>query len=582
MKKIAISCLVLVLLLGVDGAGVWAIDVGWMQKGVRVWYFGAVGSTTASDAEEAYLLSNVNGTDVQVTKHSGLNHWGTTNPVDTGTYSALGMGPCWIHPQRLQTLQSGDTWKGQVIATVLRESHTYATFKAQFSFPYLLLPIKTLFDLKAQRDVVKIVYYINQYSTGIAYFDADTGLMLLYETSNGLVTVFFLLSEINYDFATQLAFAEDNGPHTGFKSSVLEQQMMPWPDTRSGYLFFQSSVESRYGSTVQMWVSMSYSGNKGSALPPYENFCFFGSVPILRHIAMSQAAVYPPDQWAPYGQYLWWWVPAGALQATAINVFDTTMTRTATSPYTFTATQQPASLYFPKLWFDNNGYLTQFSAMDSATGLDIDPERSAAYYNNSTSVDGVTYYVSSMGIATPSVYHLSMTVVSDTPDKGGGSVHGDSGIACAGQGSNPSGMSGACQADFSSGTTVNLYQTPDSDSTWATWTAAGCGTNQSCQVVMSGDRNLTVTFPYSPMAKVNSSGYRCNSLTEAYASTIPIDTIYGRAVTFTEDFTLGGNKTVTLLGGRDAWYLPLDAWTTLQGKLSILSGALVVERLAIK
>jgi hypothetical protein len=74
-------------------------------------------------------------------------------------------------------------------------------------------------------------------------------------TSNGLVTVFFLLSEINYDFANHQAFAEDNGPHTGFKSSFLEQQLMPFPDNRGGVVFIQSSVESRYGTTVQMWVS---------------------------------------------------------------------------------------------------------------------------------------------------------------------------------------------------------------------------------------------------------------------------------------------------------------------------------------
>jgi len=61
-----------------------------------------------------------------------------------------------------------------------------------------------------------------------------------------------------------------------------------------------------------------------------------------------------------------------------------------------------------------------------------------------------------------------------------------------------------------------------------------------------------------------------------------VDTIYGRAVTFTEDVTLSGSKTVTLLGGRDAWYQPQNAWTTLQGKLMIQGGSLKVERLMIK
>jgi hypothetical protein len=402
MKKVLVFCVLLSLALSLDESSAWAIDVGWMQKGVRVWYFGAVGSTTSSDAEEAYLFGDVNGNNVQVTKHSGMNHWATSNAPDTSTYSFLGKGPCWINPQVLQNLQSGDNWKGQVISTVLRESHTYDTFKAMFSFPYLLLPIKTLFDLKSQRDLVKIVYYIDGFSTGIAYFDADTGLLLLYETSSGYVTVFFILSEINYDFATRSAFAEDNGPHTGFKSSVLEQQMMPFPDVRQGYAFIQSSVESRYGGTVQTWVSTSDSGNISSYMPPYENYCFFGSVPVLRRIDMTQASNYPPEQWNEYGQYLWWWVPTAVLQHSTINVFGVPMTRTSTNPYTFAATQQPAGLFFTKLWFDNDGYMTKFAAKDSTTGLDIDPDRTAAaYYQNSTTVNGLSYYKNTMGTATP-------------------------------------------------------------------------------------------------------------------------------------------------------------------------------------
>jgi hypothetical protein len=111
---------------------------------------------------------------------------------------------------------------------------------------------------------------------------------------------------------------------------------------------------------------------------------------------------------------------------------------------------------------------------------------------------------------------------------------------------------------------------------------AGCGTNQGCQVLMSGDRNVTVTFPYSPMAKVNSSGYRCDTLALAYGNAAPLDTIYGRAVTFPENFTLSGPKAITLLGGRTAWYQPQNAWTTLQGVLTIRSGSLTVEKLTIR
>jgi hypothetical protein len=391
MKKVLVFCVLLSLALSLYGSSAWAVDVRWMQTGVRVWYFGAAGTTMSSDAEEAYLFTAVNGNNVQVTKHSAIDHWGTPNAPDTSTYSFLDKGPCWVHPQTLQNLQSGDTWKGQVISTVLRESRTYETFKAQFSFPYLLLPIKALFDLKSQRDLVKIVYYIDGFSTGIAYFDADTGLLLLYETSSGYVTVFFILSEINYDFASKRAFAEDDGPHTGFKSEAIETST----SGGANYVMIQSSVETRYGNTVQMWVSTS----ENSYSPPYENYCFFGSVPVLRRINMTEASNYPPEQWNEYGQYLWWWVPPGVLQNSTINVFGVPMTRTSTNPYTFTATVEPAGFFFSKLWFGSDGYMTAFSAKDSNTGLNIAPGQSN--FTNLTTAKGLNYYRNTMGIATP-------------------------------------------------------------------------------------------------------------------------------------------------------------------------------------
>jgi hypothetical protein len=573
MKKIFVSFLLLALWLCLDRPLVWAVDVGWMQQGVRVWYFGAAGS---QNAEEAYLFSAVNGTTVQVTKHSGVNYWGSVNPVDTGTYSFLDKGPCWIHPQVLQNLHSGDTWKGQVIATVLRNSYTYDTLKAEFSLPYLLLPIKTLFDLQAQRDLVKIVYYIDQFSTGIAYFDMETGLLLIYENSSGFVTIYFILSEINYDFATHQAFAEDSGPHTGFKSTVTKTT------NAQQYLMMQSMVETRYGNTVQMWVSTS-AGGTSSYLPANENYCFFGGVPVLRHKGMTDTPQYPPENWTEYGDYLWWWVPTAALQSTTIDVFSVPMTRTSTNPYTFTATGVGIGLYFSSLVFDNNGYMTDFSASYPAKGLTIPLGPSASPSVPIHLVDGAAYYSNTMGNATPQVvnYHLALSVVSDTDGKGGGSVHGDGDISCDGHGSSASGMSGNCQADFPSGTSVNLTQMPDSDSTWAAWSVAGCVTNLSCQVQMNGAKNVTVTFPYSPMARVDSTNYHCDSLALAYGNAASVDTIFGRAVTFPENFTLISSKAITLLGGRDAWYQPLNAWTTLQGILTVQSGSLTVEKLII-
>jgi hypothetical protein len=189
----------------------------------------------------------------------------------------------------------------------------------------------------------------------------------------------------------------------------------------------------------------------------------------------------------------------------------------------------------------------------------------------------LTLHVSATG------YLLTVTVLSDTVGKGGGSVHSDpDGIACSGLGSGPGAMSGVCSAGFYPGTIVTLYQTPDTNSIGPTWTASGCATGENCAVVMSsGPQGVTATFLYVAMAKVNSSGIRYETLAGALANTLVTDTILARDVTFVEPLTIIG-KTITLDGGLSGLYLPQNAWTTLQGILTIQSGSLTVDGLVVK
>jgi hypothetical protein len=609
MRRISIFSLLLTFCFCLHVTETQALDVGWMQQGVRVWYFGSGGSVpSSSDAEEAYIFMSINGNTAQLTRHSGINHW-SMPAAETVTGSIVEQGPFWIHPQVLQNIAVGDKWSGIDITNINRTVHTYDTFKnvSEFaSIPYLLLPIKTLFDISNQRQIVRIVYGIPYWPGypvwGTAYFDADTGLCLFNLKLTFSNTVWFLLSEINYDFANHIAFAEDNGPHTGFRSNVVKTRSELYATHMLNIL---SSVESRYGNTVQMWTSTQAGGASGSYLPVQENYCFFGDVPELRRKVqenycffgdvpelrrklMTATPNYPPENWNEYGDYLWWWLPAGALADTSIDIFGIPMTRTSTAPYTFAAAGTSTNLYFSAIVFDNDGYMTDFAAKDPSIGLDIGLGASAAPVVSAAPnvpihlVDGLAYYKETMGRAVPPGKILSLTVVSDTAGKGGGLVYGNGGVNCNGHGSSPSEMSGTCQAEFPSGATVNLSQDPDSDSVWGTWSVSGCGSNQSCHVLMNSDRNVTVTFPYSPMAKVNSTGYRCDSLLQAYGDAASTDTIYGRAVTFPENLNLGSGKAITLMGGRDAWYQPQNAWTTLQGNLSVQSGSLIVERLSIR
>ncbi len=396
MKTSKLVCLLLVLGWSFLGTPVWAVDVGWMQRGVRVWYFGAVGTGSSSDAEEAYLLQAVNGANASVTHHSALNHWGLPNPVDTASYSLSDQGPCWIHPLVLQTLQPGDQWMGQEIVLVIPGTYTYDDFLNALPARNHFLPIKALFDLKPQRQLVKITYMIAGFSTGLALFDAETGLLLYYNASSGLVTKFFILSEINYDFAGRRAFAEDDGPHTGFQSLASEQSIN-FP-SGGGSVIITSSVETRYGNSIEMWVHTSTYGTSG---PPDkdESYCYFGDGPILRRIDWTQRTTLPPEQWNPFGEYLWWWLPPAALNRATINIYDVSMDRTGTQPFTFTSTDTPNHLYFTQIWFGNDGYMTVFSAKDPTIGLDLKPID--AVFQNLTKVNGLNYYRSTMGKAKP-------------------------------------------------------------------------------------------------------------------------------------------------------------------------------------
>ena len=188
----------------------------------------------------------------------------------------------------------------------------------------------------------------------------------------------------------------------------------------------------------------------------------------------------------------------------------------------------------------------------------------------------LTLLVSSTGT------QLSITVVSDTAGKGGGSVHSDPiGISCSNTGSDPAGMTGYCSAAFVPGITVTLYQSPDSNSTHASWTGPCTPSGNDCTVTMDGAKDVTATFPYAHMAKDNSSGLLYDTMAEALLHAAATDTILARDVTFGEDMTIVG-KIITLSGGLSPWYLPQNAWTTLSGKLTVQSGQLTVDRLVVK
>jgi len=270
--------------------------------------------------------------------------------------------------------------------------------------------------------LVKLSYVIDQFNVGTAYFDAETGILLYHNEVWGVGKMFFALAEINYDFAGQEAFAEDDGPHTGFRSMASEQSLGNPLFVGGGSVVLQTLFETRYGPALEMRV---LSSRTPATFPDTgmadENYCFFGQVPVLRRIDATQAGNVVPEQWNAFGTYLWWWLPRtatamramttgsiGAAAVQTINVFDVEMTKTSDQPLTYTAIETPQRFHFSMLRVDDEGYVSEFSARDPSSGLDVQP--GDFYFQNGTGVDGRDYYRSVM--ATPSARRCGQPVTS--------------------------------------------------------------------------------------------------------------------------------------------------------------------------
>ena len=354
---------------------------------------------------------------------------------------------------------------------------------------FRLLPLDALLAIAPQRDIVKLTYRlgVGLFNTGTAYFDADTGLLLYHNAVWTAVKMFFVLAEINYDFAGHAPFPEDDGPHTGYRSFVSEQGA-------GGSVIIHSMVESRRGATLQTLVMPSaYPSTLGSA---YESECVFGDVPVLRRIAWLQSSDTPPEQWPAFGQHLYWWVSRAvtgqataastpndlvsgpASPAPAINVFDVPMTRTSVQPLTYTAAQAPSRFHFTRLTFDGAGYLTEFSASDPSAGLALEPP----FMQKTVTVDGRDYYREHMAQTAP-------TITSFFPAAGptlGGTVISITGTAF---------VAGATSVTFGGAPASNVTVT-SSTSLTCTLPAGSAGLRDVSVTTMGGVATVADAFKY--------------------------------------------------------------------------------------
>jgi len=106
----------------------------------------------------------------------------------------------------------------------------------------------------------------------------------------------------------------------------------------------------------------------------------------------------------------------------------------------------------------------------------------------------------------------------------------------------------------------------------------GTGTGDVHSEVRVNTNSFTVTA--SPKARIGTTDY--NSLAAAYTAAGSVATIMTPDVTLLEDFNMSLGKDITLDGGYDSLFqVKTGQPTSLQGTLTIASGSLTVDSLAI-
>ena len=179
-------------------------------------------------------------------------------------------------------------------------------------------------------------------------------------------------------------------------------------------------------------------------------------------------------------------------------------------------------------------------------------------------------YLSSAELYGPLLNHSLTVAISGT---GAGRVTSEpQGIDC----------DGGCSASFESGTVVTLGAAAGLHSLFVGWSGDCTGT--ACELTMNGDKSVSAHFDPDPNYEVRINRVPpvfFRKIQDACNVSLSGETVQALALVFTEDLYL--NKSLTLEGGYSIEYSANpDAFTTVNGSITIVAGPVVVRNLIVR
>lgn len=140
-----------------------------------------------------------------------------------------------------------------------------------------------------------------------------------------------------------------------------------------------------------------------------------------------------------------------------------------------------------------------------------------------------------------------------------------------------------CSSTQTVGSSFTLNATSGGNSEFGGWgdACSGCGTSLACLVSFDVTKSCSATFTQRLLARIGTTYYE--SIFAAYAKAVSGALIEAQTTTFIGDLLLNRGIAIKVKGGFDANYgaTPTGV-TTVQGKVTIVTGSLMVERLVIR
>lgn len=385
-------------MIAAGSPALYADDTGWRQPGVRVWYVGVTaGYSGQTDAEEANLIDRVEGADLRIVKHSAVGFWESPLPVSVlSAPNPASEGPFWISPQRLRALHppAAFLWQGLKLSVKARVTYQRADDLPFFAF----LPVRALFQVKLPRELITLTGE-NDGVVGDYFFDVETGLGLSSTLAMPGFYMMMMLSEINYDFATHQAFAEDDGPHTGYRANQMAGRV-EWPINQ--FYMFEERVVSRYGQSVRADLTLGLHNIATGQSFNGDYYSIFDDESRQFRITPVGALTAAASAWTANGTHGFYWVPPGDMGRDAIRVWDLDLTRRdpVGADAVFASDQEPDSWGFTRLQLAPDGFVREMTVHAPGMSFDVD-SRTAPPGSKINSVTGRAYYDQEMGHATP-------------------------------------------------------------------------------------------------------------------------------------------------------------------------------------